>query len=426
MKGIKGFVKSAVKSKRGTGSATVEAALILPVLLCAFFTVVFLIKAVYTYELIQHALDETAAEMASAGYIYHISGIRDIHDTVRNGIDDQSGVFKEQISSVLDVYDSLKDIADSAGQGSDLGDSIGLITNAKQNFDNMSNCVQSAYTNPLDELKSIACYIAAGVFDDTKTELFTPIVKLYMKKYLATDNIADADQRLKTLNVADGFSGLDFSDSSFLSDRSEYIDIVVRYCINLPVPVRFTKGLEFVQRARVKAWMGGDETLGVLDGATGDTDDIWSLDNFSRGLKIRRLFGANLPTSFPVIAKFDNGNAVMIKSMDLTAESYQKGNNAEKTLKLYMEELIGYKGQNKPWGSDGILVREEDIKSRELILVIPKNQLSDANEKMLSDMAGMANSKGVRLVVERYGTKITEAEEKPSTSTNGTIDQDGA
>ncbi len=392
-----------VNTTSRSGAMTVEAALVLPVLLCAFFTVVFFIKAVYTYELIGHALNETASEMATAGYVYHISGIRDIHDTVRNGIGDKSDVFKNQVNSVFDAYNSLKSMENSVKQGFDgLADSAGLIANAEEKFQNIINQAESIVSDPLEEIKSIACYIAGGVFDDAKTQLFTPVTKLYMKKYLVTESIADADVRLRSLNIVDGFEGLDFSESSFLSDSGEYIDIVVRYRMNLPLPLKFAPDLEFVQRARVKAWMGGDETQAVLEGSK---EDIWSLSNFQRGLKIRRLFGANLPTSFPVIAKFANGKAVMIKSMDLTAASYQVENNAEKTLKGYLNELVKYKGQDKPWGSDNILIRERDINSRELLLVIPKNELSDANEKLLSDMEDIAASKGVMLVVERYGVK---------------------
>jgi hypothetical protein len=406
MKDIRGSggLLSKVKNKE-KGSMTVEAALVLPVLLCVFFTVIFLIKGVYTYELVGHALNETASEMSSAGYIYHISGIRDIHDTVRNGIGDKSDVFKNQMDSVFDAYNNLKSIENNLSQGPDgLSESAGLLADAKEKFQSIINQAESVASDPIEEVKSIASYIAGGVFDDAKTQLFIPITKLYMKKYLVTQSLKDVDERLRSLDIVDGFDGLDFSDSSFLSDKEEYIDIVVRYRIALPLPVKFASDLEFVQRVRVKAWMGGDETQAVLEGSK---EDIWSLGNFQRGLKIRRLFGANLPTSFPVIAKFANGKAVMIKSMDLTAASYQAGDNAEKTLKGYLNELVQYKGQEKPWGSDDIVIREKDITSRELLLVIPKNELSDANEKLLSDMVDIAASKGVKLVVERYGLKGT-------------------
>ena len=303
---------------RAKGAMTLEAALVLPVVLCAFFSIVFLIKAVYTYELVQHALDETASEIASAGYIYHVSGIRDIHDTARNGINDKAELFKGQVASVFETYDSLKNIKTKMEQGlPSIIESADLLENAEQNFDKMLNETKTATANPLEELKSIACYIASGVFDDAKTQLFTPVVKLYMKKYLVTENITDANERLKALNISGGFEGMDFSESSFLADRNENIDIVVRYRMQLPLPIQFTSGLEFVQRVRAKAWMGGDESQGVLDGTS--TDDIWSLSNFQRGRKIQKLFGANMPYNFPVIAKFENGKAVMIKSMDLTA-----------------------------------------------------------------------------------------------------------
>jgi hypothetical protein len=405
-----------VKISSQDGALTVEAALVLPVLLCAFFTVIFLIKAVYTYQLIGHALNETASEIASTAYIYHISGLRDIHDTVRNGINDRSDVFKDHIDAAFDAYDSLRSISEGAQQGiGGIADSAGLIKDAGANFENLLDRAETAASDPLELLKCIACYIASGTFNDAKTELFTPITRLYMKKYLITESMPDADRRLKVLNIREGFSGLDFSESTFLSDRGEFIDIVVRYRVDLPLPIQFTSGLEFVQRARVKAWMGGDEAQGVLTGAvTGAVDDIWSLNNFQRGMKIRRIFGANLPSSFPVIAKYDNGHAVMIKSMDLTAQSYQQGNNAEKTLLEYIDKLAAYKGQPTPWGSDDIVIREQDIASRELKLVIPKNKLSDANEALLEKMAHTAAAKGVTLVVERYGTKVIEEEPEGS------------
>lgn len=402
------FSKKKVYSE--DGALTLEAALVLPVLLCAFFTVVFLIKAVYTYQLVGHALNETASEMASTAYIYHISGLRDLHDTVRNGVNDRSDIFKDHLDTVFDAYGNLKSIGEGVQQDIySMTDSAGLLRNAGGNFEDILDHAQTAASDPVELLKCIACYIASGAFNDAKTQLFTPITRLYMKKYLVTEGMPDADRRLKALNVTGGFSGLDFSKSSFLSDRGEFIDIVVRYRIDLPLPIKFSPGLEFVQRARVKAWMGGDEARGVL---TGVKDDIWSLSNFQRGLKIRRLFGANLPSSFPVIAKYDNGHAVMIKSMDLTAESYQHGNNAEKTLLEYIDKLAAYKGQQTPWGSDDIVIREQDIISKELKLVIPKNELSDTNEALLEKMVHTAAAKGITLVVERYGTKVVEVEEQ--------------
>lgn len=394
------------------GAATLEAAIVLPLLLCAFFSVVFLVKTVYTYSLIQHAISETATEIASAGYIYHISGIRDLHDIVRDTINDRTDLLKDQAESVVDAYGYLcgsgADLYGNTGDGPGRSDPTGDVINKFSRIFDYSRDIAAA---PLDEIKTIACFIAGGVFDDVKTQLFIPIVRQYMKKHLVTEDITDVDERLRYLNIVNGFSGLDFSGSSFLSDRSEDIDIVVRYRIRLPLPVNFAGDLEIVQRARAKAWLGGDTKKGVL-GEDGDTstadDDIWSLSNFQRGLKLRRIFGANLPNSFPVIARYEAGKAVMIKSMDLTAASYQKGSTAEKTLKGYLKELKEYQGQDKPWGRDGIVIRRDDMRQKELILVIPKNKLSDGNEALLNDIVRYADSMGINMIIERYGMKRME------------------
>ena len=388
------------------GAMTVEAAIVLPVLLCAFFSIIFLVKAVYAYELMQHALEETASEIASSGYIYHVSGLQDIHDAAREGIDERAELFKGQIGSVFDSFNALKDAeGGSPGDSTGIADSADLLQKAEENFGKMLDETESAFSDPLEEIKNIACYIAGGSFNDAKTQLFTPVVKLYMKKYLVAGSESDADERLISLNIAGGFDGLDFSGSSFLADGGENIDIIVKYNIRLPLPIQLIPEFQLVQRAKARAWLGGDEPG---DTYGGEADSIWSLSNFQRGLKIRSLFGANLPSNFPTIAKFENGRAVMIKSMDLTAVSYQSGDSAYKTLKSYVDELAAYKGQEKPWGSGGTVIRRDEIKEKELLLVIPENQLSEANERLLADMAKAAPAHGITLTVERYGTKHTD------------------
>ncbi len=412
--------RAVIDGRASKGALTVEAAIIMPLILCVFFSVILLIKTVCTYEMIQHAIDETASEIAASSYIYHISGIRDLHDTVRNGVNDRSDVIEEQLGSVIDAYSSLKGIGSGVKNEGIAGiiDSVDAVEDTKQSFSEIFDHSKNIPSDPLDELKSIAFYIAGGTLDDIKTQLYIPIVKLYMKKYLVSESIPDIDERLRALGIADGFDGLDFSESSFLSDRDENIDIVVRYRVKLPLPLQFYKDLEFVQRVKVKAWMGGDEKTGVLgEGSDAEEEDVWSLNNFQRGLKLRRKFGANLPNSFPVIARYEDGKAVMIKSMDLTANSYKTASNTEKTLKGYINELAKYKGTEKPWGSDNILIRDEDITQKELLLIIPENEPGDANEAAMLNMKAYAESKGVSLVIKRYGMKKTENESEAAGTT---------
>ena len=379
------------------GTMTLEAALVVPLVLCVFLSVIFIIRAVYAYGLIQHALNETASEIASSCYIYHVSGVKDIHDTARDGLNDRADIFGRQLDSFCDTF--------ASGSLSDDG----------------MNIVDDINSNPADELKNAVAYILSGALDKGKTFVVTPIVKLYMKKYLITEKTTDVNKRLKALFIKNGFDGLDFSQSAFFEDTDESIDIVVKYSIRLPLPIQFIGDMKLVQRSKVKAWMGGDETKGVLDG-TVKSEDIWSLSNFQRGRKIQKLFGANLPSNFPVIAKFSSGNAVMIKSMDLTAGSYQMGDNVIKTLEGYIKSLSNYEGQEKPWGSSGVVISGKDIKSRELLLVIPENKLPDATERILTDMVNSALKKGVKLTIKRHGTKVIDEQTGSETDSENNVE----
>lgn len=363
---------------------TVEAAIALPVFLCVVVSMVMLTRVVYTHSRIQHALTETAEEIASAGYIYHISGLRDLHDAVRNGMQERADRFREQMDSVFDVIEGL-----GAGPG-DGGEAV------------------QTSGEPLEVLKNMASYLAQSSFEDAKTELFTPLVGLCMKKYL-TPRSGDMDAGLRALGITDGFAGLDFSGSSFFEGSDENIDLVVRYTIDLPVPIKVFPKLELVQRAAVKGWLAGDEGAGVPDGEE-TAEDIWALDNFTRGLKLRTIFGGNLPYNFPVISAFDGGKAVMIKSMDLTADSYKDAGNVGKTIDSYVRELSKYQGQETPWGSKDIVIRKSDIRQRQLLLVIPQNQLSEEAEQLLAQLPSRAGAAGVTFRLERYGTKVIKTD----------------
>lgn len=333
----------------------------------------------------QHAINETAKEMADTSYLYYVSGLQQSHDSIRDGIKSQSKLFQDHTSSIMNAYSSLT------------------------NFGDFINTIDEISGNPADELKSLAFMITAGAFEDIKTELCIPFVKLYIKKYLRTETVKDADERMKNLNIVNGYNGLDFSLSNFFEDGDNDIDIIVRYRMDIPVPVKILPELVIVQRATVKAWLGGDEAGKVYE-YTGNEDDIWSLGNFERGNRIRTIFGANMPNSFPVIAKFDSGNATMIKSMDLTANTYKDSDKIIQKISEYIANLESFNGQEEPWGRKGIVIKEYEIKSKCLLLVIPKNPLPEDIRHALDECVLNAAVKGITLRIETYGYKNIENE----------------
>jgi RHS repeat-associated protein len=95
---------------------------------------------------------------------------------------------------------------------------------------------------------------------------------------------------------------------------------------------------------------------------------VWELAQFPRGFAVEDIRIAalgeegRLPAGFNVLDHFDNGVATSIKSIDLTASSYNKGNGLFNTLKGYVDKL-----DNFTYGSkDGVTITSADISSRVL------------------------------------------------------------
>ncbi|HHW31923.1 MAG TPA: hypothetical protein GXX20_09675 [Clostridiaceae bacterium] len=322
------------------GSVTLEAAIALPVFICVIISVTFLIRVVHINESINYALNGAANELAASSYLYHVSRIEELEKLPEDAIENM--------------------------------------------VDGMAEGILGSTDDLPEELKTLVKNIIKGNFEDLKTEICIPIVKLYFKKYLPDFPLGN----------------LDFSHSSFFEEDTGDIDIIVRYNVNIPLPVKIPQ-IIFTQRASVKAWLGGDEKENSP--VTGEIDNIWSLSNFERGRKIREIFGANLPYNFPVLSKFEGGKATVIKSMDLTADTYKTPEMVIKKISEYMDNLAQYKGQEIPWGSSKILIMEKDIIIRELLLVIPSNEISQEIKEALDFCVIQGVNKDVILRIEKYG-----------------------
>jgi hypothetical protein len=78
--------------------------------------------------------------------------------------------------------------------------------------------------------------------------------------------------------------------------------------------------------------------------ADGGASGPWSLPPTPRGLAIEEQLGGNLPPSFPTIDSFNDGMATSIKSVDLSASSYQNLNTLTSKLNGYVNQVAGFNG----------------------------------------------------------------------------------
>lgn len=132
-------------------------------------------------------------------------------------------------------------------------------------------------------------------------------------------------------------------------------------------------------------------------------DDIWMLDNLTRGRTFRERMGANLPFDFPVIASFSGGLATSIKSMDLTAPTYADRHAVIRKVNGFLKDLGSFTGAHYHKGDQDITILPHDIKDRRLLLVIPQNSSQTWLDETLAQLAAQAARQGVTIQVVRCG-----------------------
>lgn len=336
------------------GSITIEAAVFLPFFIIAVMTFVFLIKAYLAHEIIQHAITGACDEMSVYSLLYYETNAEEL-------------------------MSSLEKFCDSEKMETALGSS-GLMPYIKDIGNDMTDFVRAQI-------------------------VLVPVTKLLVKGNLGSSSADYADRRLKNLNIKEGFEGIDFSKSRMLSDERS-IDIVASYNLEFPFLSYLLPGIKVVQTASACVW-AGEEGIDKTDGDEDESgeDSVWDMENIKRGREIRRLQGANLPFNFPVIAKYHNGTATSIKSLNTDEEYYHNSDNLKKKLQFYINKLGEFNGGK----SSSTTIDSTMILKKELVLVIPETDVLPHQQQTIDDCVQMARSKGIDMkVIKAYGKADAE------------------
>ncbi len=129
-------------------------------------------------------------------------------------------------------------------------------------------------------------------------------------------------------------------------------------------------------------------------------NSVWELPPVQRGKVLESLFGGSLPEFFPVLDAYDqvSGHAASIVSIDTTLDLYSDGCELKKTIIEKADELSAYK-----FGKyEDVLITDKDIDTRELIIVIPENQLNDNQFMKLEECMDYTSENSIILTVKRY------------------------
>ena len=395
--GERGGAGPALGRRGERGSATIEALFALPVFIFVALAFAFLLRCVQAHEMVQHAITQAAEDIAESSYIYDVAGLLGLQRDAEELAGQARSKAEDAIGNIFQLDGPLPD-----GQQGAISAEVGAAFDAVQS--SVNGALFSGFAGGATDK-----YLAAGAVGAGMPAGGAPA------EFGNDDNAILADAALRRLSVVDGLLGLDFSESTFL-DSCDDVVIRVRYRVALPIFIESVPSVfEIRQQARARAWLfgerredaGGPEEDGQSEeGGGGEGDTIWSLGNFERGQKIRELFGGNLPTMFPVISGFTDGEALLVKSLDATAATYQDPRALKNKITGYINSIAAYEGQERPFGDRKTTISPESITSRRLVLVIPTNELPEGLEAVIEACVDDARSRGVEMQVERYERKI--------------------
>ena len=148
-------------------------------------------------------------------------------------------------------------------------------------------------------------------------------------------------------------------------------------------------------------WIGvGLTVLAALPPAAGAeaASIAWELGWAARGIYISEQRGANLPALFPGVDKWLDGVATSIKSIDLTAATYQDATRLTYRLNDYVNKLIFFDGAS--FGD--YQIEASSINGRVLDLVVPKGNMTAAQRAAISAAKARAKAFGVELTVTPF------------------------
>jgi RHS repeat-associated protein len=159
-------------------------------------------------------------------------------------------------------------------------------------------------------------------------------------------------------------------------------------------------GMMMADGARIGAeMMATDIAIGKVFqglGALGKGESVWMANALERGRRIEKTLGENLGWNFPTIDKVKDGVATSIKSLDLTAGTYQKGNNVLNTLKGYINKLDNF--TSATWGGQTV-TEGVSYTSKSLELAVQTGKGTESQWSQIGDAIKYAQDKNINVTI---------------------------
>lgn len=323
-----------IKKYNKNGSASLEAAILIPIVVIILIFQIRLIQCVAMQTALEKAVNNTSDILCRYALLYHEYGIGELENH------------------------SLEKLGQYLSEKTSSNDGKNILTK----YINLRYCAETG-----DNI------------------LYSQVAKAICTQYLNED-------KLVKFGFLD-YDGLSFSGSLFFDDDSDIIVLKAK----LKYEGKYTVGAS----TKSRAWIKGDNPILSIEESG---ISIWTLNNFARGKILRATFGANLKYDYPVIAIFkSNGEAVMIKSIDFTKDTYKSQAKFRYEITSMLDKLKEFIGTvGAPGLETNEIIRPEQIKSKKLMLIMPTNDMPENLASVLKEMTLKASGYGILFEIIPY------------------------
>lgn len=428
-------VKVIKAKKRGIkGSATIEATIVLPMLLIVLFSLAYIIRIFFIYNTMQDALSEVGRRYGNMSYFYHVTGLKDYSDALNTAADEAETTLSGQQDTLVNAFDSFNDmVSGGSGQAVSTDSIMAVLDNAddlSQASSDVSELVRTIIADPKTELRMVITIFARKLNYNITNELVSLMARGSLGKELGKR--LNTDDPTSVLGIEGGLMGIDFNQTSIFGD-SESMEFVVSYTVKAPVVFMFTPSIKLSNRVKIIAWTGGrgESVLKEEKKEDDKNSSVWTkMDNdkryWDRGLEIERLETAKLTKSAgkgvlasATSSKYPVIDAYIYKESKKTVEYYDVF-TLNPFMKTYSEKPSAIKSEIKKHGKrllefdtpDFLKEAKIEVVKRVVIMVIPENSGNYAVEQYEKAKEELAQYQIEVRLVKGYGSYEAAGEEE--------------
>lgn len=389
MQRIKTYIEK-IKN-REQGAIVAEATIALTAFIFAIYTLLSIVDICYVQAKMGIALNSAAKEMSQYAYLYETFELSEYMSGTGGKSSEMMGSFAEVLNKISDGTSNFSsDISSMFAQG-----------------------------GAQAEGDSVAEYLKNG--------LGMALAKQCVKKNLVTHEGDTPEAFLKRCRVKDGLSGLNFINTTFLTDENQTeISLIVSYKVEVVRLLGTEYTFNFIQRADTKAWGKGVSLANDSSPASADWS-IWDASNLSRGNSIITSEKKNYSytsSSYNFHAYDSSKNQfIRITSVDTFSKTYAGNSSAiENAIKQSYSNLkdgVEGLGTNIPLkdssGKDTTVKSDNGARTYKIVIVVPDSaDMATVNAAVNSFKA---KNPGVDVEVKTgYGDPANATEAETSTA----------